>query len=180
MTNGKSKLQKFREQRSESQHEQSIAKLLEKMHPDDPLRPFVEAMGEIQRDVAAVKVQVATPASAVDKLDWTAVDKSDWQQKDLDREKKRKFDGQLDKLMDVADMAIRAAARNALEDNFKRFKGWTGGVFGIGMVTGAILALWFGHPEARRIYAWNQTQLRQCTKVQKTTCNFHIVPPDQR
>lgn len=33
-------------------------------------------------------------------------------------------------------------------------------------------------PEAVQILDWNRAQLRECRKVERTTCNFHIVDPE--
>lgn len=56
-------------------------------------------------------------------------------------------------------------------------------VLGIGMVLGmgmyrGVINSFTDVPEAVQILDWNQAQLRECRKVKRTTCNFHIVAPE--
>lgn len=52
-----------------------------------------------------------------------------------------------------------------------------GMLFGIGIYRGMIEPA-IGVPEAMQLLKWNQVELRECVKVKRTTCNFHIVDPE--
>lgn len=54
-----------------------------------------------------------------------------------------------------------------------------GMVLGMGMYRGVINSF-TEVPEAVQLLEWNRSQLRECRKVERTTCNVHIVDPEQK
>ncbi len=166
-SNGKPKPQKSVERNSPPLQQKAIKELLHRMHPDDPMRPIVEALGTVQDDVAAVRSQIADSEA----LKTTGT--------------QGLSDSQIGKLRSQLQEAIQTAAQALSNEKFRDYT--REGIIAM-IVTMVIYALaggafgsWISEgrsAEARRYWDWNQGLIAECKKQNKKTCNIHVVPPE--
>ncbi len=165
-SNGKSKLQRLVDQKSQSGQRSSISKLIERMHPDDPVRPIVEAIGEVQNDVTEMRSEKVDSQSTS-----TAQGLSE---------------EQIGTLRSQLKAAIKAAAQAVAQDKSQDYAlQWVlamSMLAGVCVLGGGAIGYWISESksaEARRYWDWNQNLIRECQKQDRKTCNTHVVPPEQ-
>lgn len=147
--------------------QKSIAKLLDELHPDDPIRPVVEAMGELQTDLAAMQTQIAE-ATAHNVLE----------PQRLPEAKQKVFLVQLSKAIQTTAQALNHVVFKERELEYLVTVFLAMIFFGF---AGVVLGAWSSETrsaEARRYWEWNQGLIAECQKQNKPTCNIHVVPPE--
>ena len=167
-SNGKPKLQRIMERKLPPVQQKSIAELLNRMHPDDPMRPIVEAMADVQDDVVAVRSQLADSEA----LKTTGT-------QGLSEAQFNKVRSQLKEAIHTAEQAL---SNEKSRDYTREATIAMIGTIVIYTLAGGAIGSWVSEgrsAEARRYWDWNQGLIAECQKQNKPTCNIHVVPPEQ-
>lgn len=170
--NGKSKLQRFIQQRSQSGQRQSIADLLKEIDPEDPIRPIVQAIESVQQDISEVRLQVDALAES------NTDSKSIGDDQGLSKDQLSKLKQQLGSAIETA---AEAVAKHKERDYAFR---WLSAAAVLGLVAvlgGGAIGYWisdFRSAEARQHWDWNKKLIQECKKQNKPTCNVHTVEPE--
>jgi hypothetical protein len=157
--------------------QQSIVALLEKLHPDDPIRPIVEAMGALLAELAEMKAHLTE----------MKVQMSDAAEREVleAQEQPKPAPGNFRFWVSGATQATAQALSHMLSKDHRLEYITTISlsllVFAFALA-GMAVGTWFSEgrsAEARRYWDWNKGLIAECQKQKKKTCNIHVVPPEQ-
>jgi hypothetical protein len=159
-----SELQRFLDLRSHFGQRRSIAKILARMNPGDPMLPVVEAIAEVQDDLARIGIQQTNSDSPTPQ-------KQPNQKKDVWQQ-----------LESLSTRTARKVARQSVQAYANQWLVAAVVAMLVCMLAGCVIGYWTSEArsaEARRYWDWNQSLIRECQKQNRKTCNTHVVPPGQ-
>lgn len=157
--------------------QQSIVALLEKLHPDDPIRPIVEAMGALLTELAEMKDHmIEMKAQMAEAAEREVLESQELAQSQLGNFQfwvSRATQATAQTLSHVMSEDHRLAYITTISLSMLVFAFALAGMAG---------GTWFSEgrsAEARRYWDWNKGLIAECQKQNKKTCNIHVVPPEQ-
>jgi hypothetical protein len=178
MTHNKPKLYDIlMERQAIAFRQQSIAHLLEQLHPDDPIRPIVEAMGALLIELAEMKTHLTEMKDQMAEAKTREV----LEPQGLTETKQGRVQFWISGATQATAQALSYVMSKDHRLEYITTICLTIIVFAFALA-GMAGGVWFSEgrsAEARRYWDWNKKLIAECQKQNKKTCNIHVVPPEQ-